>query len=53
MKLRNKKTGEVFEFGYLQTDHVAPIVLTVYKDEQPIMRTYDSLSEMMEEWEDE
>ena len=52
MKVRNKKSGEVFDFGYLQTDHISPIVLTVYKDGQPIMRTYGSLSEMMGEWED-
>ena len=52
MKLRNKKTGEIVEFRYLQTDYVAPLVLTTYENDKPEMYTYNSLSELNEEWED-
>lgn len=53
MKLRNKKTGEIVEFGYLQSDHVAPLVLTTYENDRPeMMYTYNSLTELNEEWED-
>ena len=52
MKLRNKKTGEIVEFGYLQTDYVAPLVLTIYKNGKPEMYAYKSLAELNEEWED-
>lgn len=37
MKLKNKKTGEIVEFRYLQSDHVAPLVLTTYKNDKPEM----------------
>lgn len=52
MKLRNKKTGEIVEFRYLQSDHVAPLVLTTYENDKPEMYTYNSLAELEREWED-
>lgn len=52
MKLKNKKTGGIVEFRYLQSDHVAPLVLTTYENDMPRMYSYDSLAELNEEWED-
>lgn len=52
MKLHNKKTGEIVEFRYLQSDHVAPLVLTTYENSMPRMYSYNSLAELNEEWED-
>ena len=52
MKLRNKKTGEIVEFRYLQSDYVAPLVLTTYENDKPEMYSYTSLAELNEEWED-
>lgn len=52
MKLRNKCTGEIVEFRYLQSDHVAPLVLTTYENDKPEMYKYNSLAELNEEWED-
>lgn len=52
MKIRNKRTGEIVEFRYLQPDHVAPLVLTTYENDKPMMYSYDSLAELNEEWED-
>jgi hypothetical protein len=52
MKLRNKKTGEIVEFRYLQSDHVAPLVLSTRESDKPEMYTYNSLAELNEEWED-
>lgn len=52
MKLRNKKTGEIVEFRYLQSDYVAPLVLTTYKNDKPEMYSYNSLTKLNEEWED-
>ena len=52
MKLRNRKTGKIIDFGYLQSDHIAPLVLTTYEDDKPEMKTYNSLAELNEEWED-
>ena len=52
MKLRNKKTGEIVEFGYLQTDYVAPLVFTIHKNGKPEMYAYNSLAELNKEWED-
>ena len=52
MKLRNKKTGEIVEFGYLQSDYVAPLVLTTYENDKPKMYSYASLAELNAEWED-
>lgn len=52
MKLRNRKTGEIVEFRYLQSDHVAPLVLTTYGNDKPEMYSYNSLAELNEEWED-
>lgn len=52
MKLKNKKTGEIVEFRYLQRDHVAPLVLTTYENDKPMMYSYNSLAELNEEWED-
>lgn len=54
MKLRNKKTGKVAEFHYLQTDYVAPLILTVKEPdvEQYRMFPYESLAELNAYWED-
>ena len=52
MKLRNKKTGEIGEFRYLQSDYAAPLVLTTYENDKPMMYSYNSLAELNEEWED-
>lgn len=52
MLLKNKKTGEIVEFRYLQPDHVAPLVLTTYENDKPEMYAYKSLAELNEEWED-
>lgn len=52
MKLRNRKTGEIVEFRYLQSDYVAPLVLTTYKNDKPEMYSYTSLADLNEEWED-
>ena len=52
MKLRNKKTGEIVEFRYLQSDHVAPLVLSTRESDKPEMYTYNSLAELNDEWED-
>ena len=52
MLLKNKKTGEIVEFRYLQSDHVAPLMLTTYEKDKPEMYTYNSLVELKEEWED-
>ena len=52
MKLRNKKTGEIVDFCYLQNDYIAPLVLTFKMNDKPVMRTYNSLAELNEEWED-
>lgn len=52
MKLRNKKTGEIVEFRYLQSDYIAPLVLTTYENDKPEMYTYNSLADLNEEWED-
>lgn len=50
MKLRNRKTGEIVEFRYLQSDHVAPLVLTTYENDKPEMYSYTSLAELNAEW---
>ena len=52
MKLRNKKTGNIVDFCYLQNDYIAPLVLTFKMNDKPVMRTYNSLAELNEEWED-
>ena len=52
MRLKNKKTGEIVDFRYLQSDHVAPLVLTTYKNDKPEMCSYNSLAELNAEWED-
>lgn len=52
MKLKNKKTGEIVEFRYLQSDHVAPLVLSTRESDKPEMYTYNSLAELNDEWED-
>ena len=52
MKLRNRKTGEIVEFRYLQSDHVAPLVLTTRENDKPEMYSYNSLTEFNEDWED-
>lgn len=53
MKLRNKKTGEIVEFHYLQTDYISPLVLTIMRNGKPEMISYNSLSELNKEWKDE
>lgn len=50
MRLKNKKTGEIVEFRYLQSDHVAPLVLTTYENDKPEMYSYNSLAELNAEW---
>lgn len=40
------------EFRYLQSDHVAPLVLTTYENDKPMMYSYNSLAELNAEWED-
>lgn len=50
MRLKNKKTGEIVEFRYLQSDHVAPLVLTTYENGKPEMYSYNSLAELNAEW---
>ena len=52
MKLRNKKTGNIVDFCYLQNDYIAPLVLTFKMNDKPVMRTYNSLAGLNEEWED-
>ena len=52
MKLRNKKNGKIVDFGYLQTDHIASLVLTTYENGCPEMSCYNSLAEVNAEWED-
>ena len=52
MKLRNKKTGEIRGFGYLQSGHIAPLVLTTYENDKPEMHSYNSLAELESDWED-
>lgn len=52
MKLRNKKTGEIVDFNYLQTDYISPLLLTVSTNGGPEMFNYYSLAEINEEWED-
>lgn len=52
MKLRNKETGEIVDFGYLQSDYIAPLVLTTHVNDKPEMYRYNSLAELNEEWED-
>lgn len=52
MKLRNKKTGEMVDFNYLQTDYISPLLLTVSTNGGPEMFNYYSLAEINEEWED-
>lgn len=50
MKLRNKQTGEIVEFHYLQTDYVSPLVLTIMRNGKPVMINYNSLAELNAEW---
>lgn len=52
MKLRNKQTGEIVEFHYLQNDYVSPLVLTIMRNGKPEMISYNSLAELNAEWED-
>ena len=52
MKLRNKKTDKIVDFAYLQSDHIASLVLTTYENNIPKMYIYNSLAELNKEWED-
>jgi hypothetical protein len=52
MLLKNKKTGEIVKFHYLQTDYISPLVLTIMRNGKPVMNKYNSLTELNEEWED-
>lgn len=50
MKLRNKKTGEIGEVGYLATSDGTIIVSNI--NDQDEWYEYESLAELNEEWED-
>ena len=51
MKLRNRKTGQIREFGYLQSDYVKNLVLTVDIGKDSVeMYPYESLEELNKEW---
>lgn len=50
MLLKNKKTGEIVRFSYLQNDYVASLVLTYNSDEGLVMKPYESLAELNAEW---
>ena len=50
MKLRNKKTGMIGEVGYLASSSGEIIVNNI--NDQDEWHTYDSLTELNEEWED-
>lgn len=53
MRIKNKKTGEIKKFKYLQADYVAPLILTVKNSEGKIeMSAYGSLAEFNKEWTD-
>lgn len=52
MRLKNKKTGKIVDFNYLQTDYISPLLLTVSTNGRPEMFNYYSLAEINEEWED-
>lgn len=40
------------EFRYLQSDYIAPLVLTTYENDKPEMYKYNSLAELNADWED-
>ena len=54
MKLRNKKTGEIGQIGYVATQDGQIIVEDISGEEYPysIISSYDNLAELNEEWED-
>lgn len=54
MKLKNKKTGEIGQIGYVATQGGQIIVEDISGEEYPysIISSYDSLAELNEDWED-
>lgn len=54
MKLRNKKTGEIGQIGYVATDDGQIIVEDISGEEYPysVICSYKTLAELNEEWED-
>lgn len=54
MKLRNKKTGEIGQIGYVATNDGAIIVEDISGQEYPysVICSYDTLEELNAEWED-
>lgn len=54
MKLRNKKTGEIGQIGYVATHDGQIIVEDISGEEYPysVICGYKSLAELNEEWED-
>ena len=54
MKLRNKKTGEIGQIGYVATNDGQIIVEDISEEEYPysVICSYKTLSELSEEWED-
>lgn len=54
MKLRNKKTGELGQIGYVATSGGEIIVEDISGDEYPysVISSYKTLAELNEEWED-
>ena len=54
MKLRNKKTGEIGQIGYVATQDGQIIVEDISGQEYPysVICSYDTLEELNKEWED-
>ena len=54
MRLRNKKTGEIGQIGYVATQDGQIIVEDISGEEYPysVICSYKSLAELNEEWED-
>lgn len=54
MKLRNKKTGEIGQIGYVATQDGQIIVEDISGQEYPysVICSYDKLEELNKEWED-
>lgn len=51
MKLRNKKSGVIAEFGYIK-DLIGCVEMMVRVEGKPVFKTYDAMIEIMDEWED-
>ena len=54
MRLRNKKTGEIGQIGYVATQDGQIIVEDISGEEYPysVICSYDTLEELNKEWED-